>query len=50
MNIQREARAQLCSIYRLLLVDSDDKFMSDGAEVYGDGKKMADVLNCYDAR
>jgi hypothetical protein len=34
----------------LLVVASDNKFISEGIKVYGHGKKMADVLNSYDAR
>jgi hypothetical protein len=34
----------------LLVVDSNNKLISEGIQVYGHGKKMADVLNSYDAR
>lgn len=56
MNIQRKARARVKRIpgvfhlSALLVVDSNNKFISEGIKVYGQGKKMADVLNRYDAR
>ena len=38
------------SIYRLLPIDFNTKFMSERVKVYVDGEKTAEVLNCYDAR
>jgi hypothetical protein len=34
----------------LLVVDSNNNFIGQGIKVDGHGKKMADMLNCYDAR
>ena len=32
------------------IVESHNKFVSEDVKVYGHGKKMCDVLNCYKAR
>jgi hypothetical protein len=34
----------------LLVVDSNNNFIGEGIKVYGHGRKIADMLNCYDAR